>query len=342
MSSFCPTCEDLRETRRESREETYKVRGQDITVPVSVEVCANCGEALGDDEQDQQIIMAALDEYRRQHGLLSPDQIREIRQTYRLSQKSFARLLGMSEATINRYERGSLQEPSHDSAMRACKDPQFVRGLLQRRGDLLSPWKRKRVEAALAGQLPAAPVFLQALSETGWLCMPQEVSEHTGFRRFEYRRFSAVVTWLCSRLGKVSRTAVNKLVFYADFLNFRTATVSLTGAPYRRLQYGPVPANYGQLLDQMEADEYLTCTEVEYPNGSTGFYYQPGPKAGQLDVQFTQHERQVLERVSETLGGLTAKDISERSHKESAWQDTEDRQLISYQKAASLSLSLPE
>jgi len=172
--------------------------------------------------------------------------------------------------------------------------------------------------------------------------MPKEVTDRTGFRRFDYKRFAGVVAWFCDRLGQVSLTTINKLVFYADFLSFKTTTVSLTGAAYRRLDYGPVPADYGGLLSRMESEGILVSQEREYTQGYTGFYYSPGPEADSPDVEFTDHERKVLEYVARTLGGMTAKAISEKSHEESAWKDTKDREYISFTTAMSLSLSLPE
>ena len=72
----------------------------------------------------------------------------------RLSQKSFAALLGMSEATINRHENGCLQEVTHDNILRACESSDYVRDLLTRRGNVLSARQREQVEQALAGQAP--------------------------------------------------------------------------------------------------------------------------------------------------------------------------------------------
>jgi putative zinc finger/helix-turn-helix YgiT family protein len=342
MTQFCPTCEDYRATRTEEREETYTVRGRKLAVPVKAEVCAECGERLGSDEQDETVLGAVYEAYRREEDLLTPEQIKQIRKRYRLSQKSFAALLGMSEATVNRYEKGALQDQTHDTAIRACEKPEFVRNLLQRRGNLLSQWQRQRAEKALAGQAPAESDVPDWLDELELGFMPKEVSDRTGFRRFEQKRFAAVVLWFCRRLAPVSRTVINKLLFYADFLSFKTSTVSLTGSAYRRLQYGPVPTDYGPMLDWMEAAELLVCDEVAYPNGYTGYDYQVGPKAESLGVEFTAHEQAVLERVAGELGTLTAKAISDRSHEEPAWQNTEEKKIISYQQAMSLSLSLPE
>jgi putative zinc finger/helix-turn-helix YgiT family protein len=130
--------------------ETYDVRGRRITVTVEVEVCKHCGDGIGSDEHDQKVVDSVHAEYRRQANMLTPEQIKGIRKRYKLSQKSFAALLGMSEATINRYEKGALQEQTHDNLIRTCEIDEVVRGLLQRHGHKLTAWQKQRTEQALA------------------------------------------------------------------------------------------------------------------------------------------------------------------------------------------------
>lgn len=89
-------------------------------------------------------------EYRQRHGLLSPQQIRAIREKYALSQDGFATLLGTSPATLARYEGGSLQDKAYDQLLRACEFPSVMRDLLRREGEHLSPKQRRDVDAALA------------------------------------------------------------------------------------------------------------------------------------------------------------------------------------------------
>jgi len=339
---FCPNCEEYCQTKVTKRNETYTVRDRQITVPVTVELCANCGQSIGSDEDDQAILDAVHAEYRHQADMLTPDEIRKIRKRYRLSQKSFAKLLGMSEATINRYEQGGLQDNVHDQAIRACQESEIVRDLLKRRGHLLSDWQRERAERALAGVAGPESNILDGVEEMNWVCMPKEVTDKTGFRRFDYKRFAAVAAWFCDRLERVSLTTINKLLFYADFLHYKTYTVSLTGAAYRRLAYGPALANYDSLLSRMESEGILASEEREYTDGYTGRYYSVGPIVKSLDVEFTVPEREVLEYVAQTLGSMTAKAISDKSHQESAWMNTADKEYISFTTAVSLSLSLPQ
>jgi len=154
---YCPCCEVEREFRPENRSETYDVRGLKVQVPVAVEVCASCGETLLDEARDQALLIEAYAEYRRSKNLLFPHEIKETRERYALSQKSFAALLGMSEATINRYEQGGLQEETHDNAIRLAAAPEALRSLLERRGHLLSEWQRQRAGQAVQRALPDAP-----------------------------------------------------------------------------------------------------------------------------------------------------------------------------------------
>jgi len=340
--TFCPNCQTYSETRVETREETYKVRGKDVTMPVEVEVCLSCGETIFDETRDSDLLRRVYAAYREQEGLLTPEQIRGIRKRYSLSQESFASLLGMSQATINRYEKGGLQNQSHDAAIRACMNAQFVRDLLERKGHLLTDWQRRRAEEALAGQVKESKDWLESRGETDWFRMPSEITERTGFRRFDYKRFAAVAVWFCRRRQAVSRTVINKLLFYADFLHYRTTTVSLTGAAYRKIPFGPAPTAYDALLSRMEFEGVLVSEEVEYPGGYTGTDYRAGPDTATVVVEFTARELAVLERVAGAFQGFSAKRISDHSHQESAYRNTPDKEMISYQEAMHLSLAMPE
>ncbi|MBN2272092.1 MAG: DUF4065 domain-containing protein [Sedimentisphaerales bacterium] len=338
---FCPNCEEYRKTRMQARTESYDVRGRNISISIQVKVCETCGQNIGSDTNDQEILEAVYAEYRHQEDLLTPEKIRGIRKRYQLSQKSLAVLLGMSEASINRYERGGVQDKAHDAAIRACENPQFIRDLLQRKKGILSAWQLQRAESALAGQAGSVEQRIEQFRQIDRTYMPTGISINTGFRRFDDKRFAAVVIWFCGRLGGVYTTVINKLLFYADFLSFKSRTVSLTGAAYRRIELGPVLADYGRLLSWMESEDLLSSEEVSFPKGFTGTRYHPGSSAKSVDVDFSAQELKILEFVANELGNHTAKAISNRSHKEPAYLQTPDKQLISYQGAENLSLSLP-
>jgi putative zinc finger/helix-turn-helix YgiT family protein len=91
----------------------YKVEIAALTVPQ----CGNCQALSIDDEADQQISAA----FRREARLLTPEEIRQGREMLALTQKQFANLLGVGEATVSRWETGAqIQQCAMDRFLRVC------------------------------------------------------------------------------------------------------------------------------------------------------------------------------------------------------------------------------
>ena len=69
----------------------------------------------------------------REHDM--SQQIKEIRKHYGLSQQAFARLLGIGEASITRYEKGIAPTKANANLIRAAMIPAFMAGCLERDDD---------------------------------------------------------------------------------------------------------------------------------------------------------------------------------------------------------------
>ena len=330
----CPCCEEDRAFRQEARREELSVRGVAMSFSISVEVCEASGEALFDEARDQKMLVEAFAQYRRQKNLLSSQEIKAIRERFALSQKSFASLLGMSEATINRYESGALQEETHDNMIRLASTPEAILSLVERRGQLLSEWQRNRTIEAARSLLAESPLHRRL--------MPTAIGEFNGGRVFSFDRYSAAAAWFCTRLDGVLKTKMNKLMFYADFLAFKELGCAITGTAYRRLQYGPVPVDFGTLQDGMECEDLIAVDEGAYPNGTEFVILRVGPAAAELGIEFTHDELRVLECVADQFKSDGSKTISDRSHLEDAWVKTPQKGLISFKHAKVLSLGLPK
>jgi putative zinc finger/helix-turn-helix YgiT family protein len=91
----------------------YRVEIPRLTVPQ----CSHCRAMSLDDEADRQISAA----FRREARLLAPEEIRQGREKLGLTQKEFAHLLGVGEATISRWETGGqIQQRAMDRFLRVC------------------------------------------------------------------------------------------------------------------------------------------------------------------------------------------------------------------------------
>jgi putative zinc finger/helix-turn-helix YgiT family protein len=296
-------------------------------------ICGVCGESVVDEAFGDPVVRA-FDVYRNQHGLLHPEKIRRIRQKWSLSQAAFAALLGMSQATINRYELGALQSKKEDELIRACSSTVHMRDLIQRNKHLLTPRQLKAAVQAVddaGGAGDPAGVFVcpQANGEGG---------VYRGLRRFDFDRYAAVVVWFCGCVPVLTQTKLYKLLFYADFLACRVRSVSITGVAYRAMPYGPVPDGFNSLRSELELHDYVRVKEATYQNGNTGEEFTGGAAAPDPESALNDAEIAILRQVRDQIGSLTPSQISDLSHEEAAWKETQPKQFISYEKARELSL----
>lgn len=115
---YCCECQSMCKTTIIDKRQTFTIKGREITLTAPVRVCTTCGEEILDEEMDMATLRRFYNEYRKLENLLLPDEIRAIRQKYKLSQSSFAKLLGFGEKTITRYENGAIQDVCHDNMIR--------------------------------------------------------------------------------------------------------------------------------------------------------------------------------------------------------------------------------
>jgi putative zinc finger/helix-turn-helix YgiT family protein len=131
----CPECGEgrlLSRTRPEEfdfdfGDETVKVRAEDVPV----EVCDKCGEVMSGPEAAKVRHEAIC----RAVGLLTPSEIKAIRDKFGWSQPHLAELTDFGVATISRWERGRLlQNRSNNKVLQAIRDcapfREYLEGLL--------------------------------------------------------------------------------------------------------------------------------------------------------------------------------------------------------------------
>ncbi|MCY4554909.1 MAG: helix-turn-helix domain-containing protein [Chloroflexi bacterium] len=117
----CPYCEQPATTTLVDDTFTYG-SGEDaveLHVQLPVRHCEACDfhfiDHVGERIQTEAVY--------RHHGLLSPWEIRAIRERRKLSRKAFAEITGLGEATIKRWETGAItQNRANDRYLRLLDD----------------------------------------------------------------------------------------------------------------------------------------------------------------------------------------------------------------------------
>jgi len=327
---FCHLCDhDAEEFEVKDEEFFYNVRNENFIVKGKRVYCVsdkhNDAEELFHKEYDSENQRKAFDLYREKYGILSPEEIKNLRKKYNLKQREFSQLLGFGEITISRYERGSLPTPAQNQILKDSEHPEKMIEYLMKNSGKIGEEKSVELKALLTTLMPSNQY------EQGIINEIKEIFHHvpdaySGYKEFDFKKFSSMVLFF-SKKDRPYLTKLNKLMFYADYYFFQKYKESLSGAKYIRDYYGPVPEKFQTLYDNIEGVEI-----IENEHGSYTSSMIEKLDEGLLNEQ----EIEVLNFVYEKFKGMYSSDIKNFSHEEKCWIETQNKKLISYEYAEDL------
>jgi HTH-type transcriptional regulator/antitoxin MqsA len=112
---------------------TMELRGETVTVHgVEHGTCNKCGEGFLDFYASAQFQAEAVRQLRQIKGLLTSEEIKELRRSLGLSQAAFEHLLGTGPKTVVRWEKGTVfQSSTADRLMRVIRAMPEVASVLR-------------------------------------------------------------------------------------------------------------------------------------------------------------------------------------------------------------------
>ena len=334
MMEYCDACGKEVETKIITRQETFKVCGEDIIIDAQILVCAECGEELFCEELDSATLVNAYNEYRRKHKLLFPDEIKKIRHQYGLSQRSFAKLLNWGDKTICRYENGSVQDKAHNSLLVFLREPENMRTYLTENEIALD--ERQKTKLLDTVEKLEQDREYRAGRDFFELFFSRIPCEENGFKGFDYEKLCAMVLFFSHKSSELLKTKLMKLLNYSDMIFYKENGISMSGLKYAHLPYGPVPENFDMLLGKMTAD-HIAHIEVFFDNGYEK--HQVIPECDIPEGVLSEEEMDVLERIYVKFKDFGSVDISNYSHKEKGYRSTKKGEIISYSYAKDIQLN---
>lgn len=112
----CPRGHGAMEHKKLEKQKTF--RGVDIEYRVAAFVCPECGLEAGTVQSAGEVQRAIADAYRAKVGLLTGEEIKNLRKAWGLTQQDLADALKIGIASIKRWETGTIQSKSMDHALR--------------------------------------------------------------------------------------------------------------------------------------------------------------------------------------------------------------------------------
>ena len=334
VRGLCSNCE--KETRLElvTKEEVIRVRNKPIKIELQYLRCVECGDEAFDPSLNVDPFSPAYRKYRKEYGFLQPEEIREWRKANKLTQGELAKLLGVGGATISRYENGALQDPSHEKLLRLAMNPSNLLQLVEESEGVFTESKKRRLiedlEQVQAGDNSIDSTIMVSLGN-------YEPNEYSGYRRLDLEKLYSAILFFCKE--GVLKTKLNKLLFYADFKHYKGYAISITGARYAHIPFGPAPDNYDIYYGALSSQKAIQFIEEIYPAKRGG-----EPVVGEIikavkkpDLSlFAASELRIMASVQEDFEKYNAREITDFSHKEVGYQETEEGGTISYDYAKKL------
>jgi DNA-binding transcriptional regulator YiaG/uncharacterized phage-associated protein len=293
-------------------------------------VCRDTQEEFEDDRLTSLNMKQVTDQYREKHNIPFPEQIKATRKSFGLSAAKMSEILGLGTNSWRLYENGEVPTIANARLTQLISDPQnFMKHISE-----FGTCEEKEIEkikknideiSRKAGQTH----YLENLFQT---TNPNRIS---GYSRFSKTKTEQAVLFFAVQLAPY-KTAMNKLLFYADFLHFKQAGRSITGLRYVAIDFGPVPDHFSSLYE-MITDEGLV--KIEGIMTDYGFTERvvPGNNVKFEASAFSDSELEVLQIVHSRFKTQSSKEIVESSHQEEAWlANISTKSLISYTYAYSI------
>ncbi|WP_253345451.1 type II toxin-antitoxin system antitoxin SocA domain-containing protein [Staphylococcus equorum] len=309
--------------------EVFKIRDQEITIESDFCFDLETDEKVFDETLDNIAINKAFDIYRENNNILSKEKFKAIRNKYQLSQREFAELTGISKASISRYEKGAIPTKVNNNIyIDLDENVDKMLEMLNR--------NEKKVDINITKKLKVRIEELKEVNESNEfkiienLLLKTSNDVENGFKILDLLKIESVIKYFEKHMTYISKTKLNKLLFYCDFIYFKKNTCSLTGIEYIKDYYGPVPKKseyiYGLLVEEGKINwipfpngqgEYICCSDI-------------------INEDINDKEKEILDKVIELFEKDNANEISEKSHEETAWLETEFKNIIPYSYATDL------
>lgn len=333
---LCPCCMEEHDVMTVKILETNIFKGQEIQYEAIYDYCEQADEFYEVDEMISYNDTSMKDAYRKKMGLLTSKDICEIRRKYSIGQTDLATVLGWGGKTITRYEGHQVQDSAHDTILRKIDDdPEWFIQLLDMSKEKFSPSiyqkYRKKAESIF---LECGDIYLQKTLLAEYAEINGDETCCGGIE-LNIQKIKDIIQFfaLSKEVWALYKVKLMKMLWYSDNLAYKRTGHSLTGLAYQKLAMGAVPVGYKIIV----ALNDIGYEEVDFPNGQVGYKFVPQEN---YSIQhLTEEDISILNDVIRICGKDSTDAIVRRMHKEKAYLETADKDIIHYQYAKELSIS---
>jgi uncharacterized phage-associated protein/DNA-binding transcriptional regulator YiaG len=291
--------------------------------------CEDSEESFTTTELDELNLNQVYNQYRDKHNILFPDEILNVKNRFGLSANKMSQILGFGANSYRNYEKGEVPSMANANLIQTIsEDSNVFRNLVVRSNDIEDSDKIK-----ILTKIDSAIELEHANNDenkfVSMLFGDMLPNAFSGYRKPNIQKFSEMVVYFSDKL-QPTVTMMNKLLFYADFLNYKKSAYSISGVKYMAHNYGPVPIRFNGLFDYI-TNKKIVDMQVEFYGEHIGEkFILPNNKTFNSEL-FDDVELESLRTVLLRFAKCNASQIKDISHEEKAWIENEKaKNIINY------------
>lgn len=319
-----------KEMRLIREHETLPYRKDEFTIVYHSYECEETGERFTNDELDLININQVHNLYREKYGIPFPEEIKNIREKYEVSAKKMSEILGLGLNAYRLYESGEIPSVSIGRLIASIKEAEEFRKQIEFSSHLLKPSEyeklMKNVDLLIHRERDSQQEFLNREYTIS------SIDDYSGFKLLDINKIANVLSFFHSKGLKLFKTKTNKLLFYADFLNYKRSGNSMMGITFKAIPFGPVPDDFERLFQHLYDDGLIEINQSVNGDNLIEIFTPEIPFNSEL---FSKNELAVLNEIVDKFKDKNTTEIVDISHEEPAWIDNnEAKSYISYKKYA--------
>ncbi len=278
--------------------------------------CSKCNNLVYDEELDNEAAKKAIREKNKLLGV-DPDKIIALRKKYNLTQEQFSKIIGCAKKTLISYEQGtSVPNDIYLVTLKMLlENPNIIKPMIESNLSRYSQEEYQKITSKLS----------IIYEEEDNKKENQELSKYNGYTEYSLSKIKNLILYLSQ--NTILKTKLLKEMFYCDFISYKNIGKSITGLEYKKYQFGPVPRNYEQILNKLIQSKSISLNLIidsDYECNQISSIEKPNTK------DFAKEELDIINRVIKYFKNYSSKKIVDYSHKEKAFTDTKENNLISY------------
>lgn len=329
---LCECCMEEHEVLTVETLEKNIFKGVEVEYKAIYKYCDKADEYFESDDMIAINDIAMKNDYRKKNNLLTSDEICNIRAKYGISQSDLCLLLGWGAKTITRYETHQVQDNAHDTILKKINsDPDwFITLLNESKDDLSEASYKKYFENATKLFEEAQDTYLRKSIIARYA---KQSIDACGNTELNIDKVIDVICYFANsdKVKNLFKVKLMKMLWYVDSLSYKRRGFSMTGLVYRAQNMGAVPIAHEAIL-QLKGISY---EEIEFAE-STGYRFIKNN-----NTQYTtlsDDDKAILNDIIDHFGEMSKDQIVQQMHKETAYIETAQHDIIQYKYANDLSI----